>query len=531
MKKLYLTTLSAAAALSLSAAPSVTHLSISTDMQASLKAETVDRVFTTNSRSVSLKEATEGIEEISSKANTLDLAFPDAWASIGEGTWVEGPLDLFTDIESGKMWTVQIEESTTDPGTYRLIPYCEGSTVAAIMGQPDTNYIIIHASDPNKVWTEDFTPYGAFPISQLCPETEWPEDYNMYGTLQNKVISFPANSHAVQRPSGWALSNKDGKFTIYLPGAEVKDYSFNADITTCADDNINKFVFETGADIATVKAGVFKGSYPASLNNLNIIAASGTTVTANALIQCSDGTEEPGKYTVLLSALDAEGTVRDGMALYFYIISDDSGNWTSLGKAEFTDPVMPSAEYATAAATYDVDVEENKNTPGYYRLVNPYKTNPVVTAENIISHNHNHYIYIDATNPDEVKIEDSPVGIDMGYGDMSIWSPFSRYTQDTAEDLIAAGFAAGKKDGLTITFPKGSVFFSEKYYNNSTNYVSTVEGKVVLPDNAGVDGITIDKDNNAPVEYFNLQGIRVDQPANGLYIRRQGSATSKVVIR
>ena len=37
--------------------------------------------------------------------------------------------------------------------------------------------------------------------------------------------------------------------------------------------------------------------------------------------------------------------------------------------------------------------------------------------------------------------------------------------------------------------------------------------------------------NNAPVEYYNLQGVRVANPANGLYIRRQGSTATKVLIR
>lgn len=46
--------------------------------------------------------------------------------------------------------------------------------------------------------------------------------------------------------------------------------------------------------------------------------------------------------------------------------------------------------------------------------------------------------------------------------------------------------------------------------------------------NSGVADIDAD-DNNAPVEYFNLQGIRVDNPANGIYIRRQGSRVEKVV--
>lgn len=43
--------------------------------------------------------------------------------------------------------------------------------------------------------------------------------------------------------------------------------------------------------------------------------------------------------------------------------------------------------------------------------------------------------------------------------------------------------------------------------------------------------ISIEADNEgADVEYYNLQGIRVDNPANGLYIRREGNKTTKVVL-
>ncbi len=37
-------------------------------------------------------------------------------------------------------------------------------------------------------------------------------------------------------------------------------------------------------------------------------------------------------------------------------------------------------------------------------------------------------------------------------------------------------------------------------------------------------------DENAPVEYFNLQGVRVANPENGLYIRRQGNKVEKVFL-
>ena len=44
-----------------------------------------------------------------------------------------------------------------------------------------------------------------------------------------------------------------------------------------------------------------------------------------------------------------------------------------------------------------------------------------------------------------------------------------------------------------------------------------------------VSDIVVDAD--APVEYYNLQGIRVANPENGIYIRRQGNSVSKVYVR
>lgn len=45
---------------------------------------------------------------------------------------------------------------------------------------------------------------------------------------------------------------------------------------------------------------------------------------------------------------------------------------------------------------------------------------------------------------------------------------------------------------------------------------------------AGVDNI--ETSDNAPVEYYNLQGVRVTNPANGIFIRRQGATVTKVAL-
>lgn len=63
-------------------------------------------------------------------------------------------------------------------------------------------------------------------------------------------------------------------------------------------------------------------------------------------------------------------------------------------------------------------------------------------------------------------------------------------------------------------------------YNNATTfYVTAYEESLTN----GIADIVADE--NAPVEYFNLQGIRVENPSNGLYIRRQGNKVTKVIVK
>ncbi len=47
---------------------------------------------------------------------------------------------------------------------------------------------------------------------------------------------------------------------------------------------------------------------------------------------------------------------------------------------------------------------------------------------------------------------------------------------------------------------------------------------------SGIDDVVTEDEADAPVEYYNLQGMRVENPANGIYIRRQGSKATKVVL-
>lgn len=57
--------------------------------------------------------------------------------------------------------------------------------------------------------------------------------------------------------------------------------------------------------------------------------------------------------------------------------------------------------------------------------------------------------------------------------------------------------------------------------------------KVKLPAGmqTAVSDVAVDGSENAPVEYYNLQGVRVAEPANGIFVRRLGSKVEKVALR
>ena len=87
-----------------------------------------------------------------------------------------------------------------------------------------------------------------------------------------------------------------------------------------------------------------------------------------------------------------------------------------------------------------------------------------------------------------------------------------------------------------MAFTYGGALLASGHYLGMFT-VPTLDNRSVTPatttvvsKGSGVEGVAIDDDANAPVEYFNLQGIRVQNPEKGIYIKRQGRRAEKVVI-
>lgn len=91
----------------------------------------------------------------------------------------------------------------------------------------------------------------------------------------------------------------------------------------------------------------------------------------------------------------------------------------------------------------------------------------------------------------------------------------------------------------TISVPDWNAFYysfgaDNAYFWPMSNTEINLDIDIEALANAGVEGIAADAefDANAPVEYFNLQGIRVATPEGGqLLIKRQGKKVEKVVVR
>ena len=68
------------------------------------------------------------------------------------------------------------------------------------------------------------------------------------------------------------------------------------------------------------------------------------------------------------------------------------------------------------------------------------------------------------------------------------------------------------------------------YYSENAKGIQSHDVVVNFSGQTGVEDIIADE-NNGEVEFFNLQGVRVANPENGVYIRRQGNKATKVLVK
>ncbi len=217
------------------------------------------------------------------------------------------------------------------------------------------------------------------------------------------------------------------------------------------------------------------------------------------------------------------------------------------GKATFEDGwILPALKVVPSTYPMEVVVERCVEKPGQYRIVDPYKNE--IYADVNEGTDDPGYIVFDISNPECVIVL---TDYRSGFYQKESWQLGHLYlfnleglilydyealgkaitSAEIKEEMNKAGYECSTYvDGVTTI--KNCLFgydanpMAGAFWQNIDIEMTS---KLTFP--KGFDSVTdVEIENNEPVEYFNLQGIKVENPQNGLYIRRQGKTAEKVYI-
>ena len=238
----------------------------------------------------------------------------------------------------------------------------------------------------------------------------------------------------------------------------------------------------------------------------------------------------------------------------------------SAGTAIITATSEETVAYQEGAASYSLTViepdSEPTGIPAVFNFAEPRTLNPQFSKDDFIGE-HN-YILVNNVTFDEgpiklIGIDTESGGLNRLYYDTSsdpngLWSyRMSTKTSMTisctdnhhrlvcivfepsgntyAQHLASATFSPGTYDKKTQTLTLGS---NDNKSVTITPYSTLRFSKITAyytSSSTGINDIAIIDNDNTPVEYYNLQGVRVTSPTPGLYIRVQGKQATKVYLK
>ena len=233
----------------------------------------------------------------------------------------------------------------------------------------------------------------------------------------------------------------------------------------------------------------------------------------------------------------------------------DPAKWYSYGKNNGV-VVLPGGEYVdpwgeavdatmvetilgptfgnTNTAPYTIQIQKNSET-GVYRLISPWRQ---LYTDLGLGSSTAPNLDIDASDPTNLIIPLQATGLgsktDGAYKYMSK-SYYDLVNEQETDDALKITLTDNGDGTSTISFPYRSGFIYAQtsggtYY--ASNYADVLS-YVTFPTFSGINEVKADIDNsNAPVEYYNLQGMRIAAPVEGqLVIKRQGSEVEKLIVR
>ena len=154
---------------------------------------------------------------------------------------------------------------------------------------------------------------------------------------------------------------------------------------------------------------------------------------------------------------------------------------------------------------------------------------------------------IDASNPKNVLLERQPIGILTqiyydGYYETTFtyynygwwWHYYANTDLSKGYDPSDCGVLTTDADGtVTIVIPAYSVAMVDEVAGDAS-FGSDYDSELIIPyaQQDGIQSIVANNDITSKVEYYNMQGVRLENPESGqLVIKKQGNNVSKLIVR
>lgn len=476
------------------------------------------------------------------------------WKSLGKGLYRDDFVTTLYLVDNFE-FEVDVEESVSTPGLYRLVTPYKNYPMSPAPATPVT-YMEVNATDPVNVYFRRYDTgmdwgQGHIIINSIAGDYYDKGKFQqavadgLCGVLEDGVITFPLSNLLVADgtvPQSdvpiYRIANQSGMFRLKLPGAP------DLDVVPVIKDKFEKdgktFIpvdFQLGKDVEKIKVAMFEGEYNDALADAMIggsAESSEMTASGEYLFPC----EKDGLYT-FVAVPYYKGVPKKPVHVtqeFNYFETD----WEDVGTAQYTDGFLADNEVDMNldVETTEVRLQESTKKRGLFRLVDPYGLNYKYSNTQNYDVTRRYYMEIDASDPRRVVIHKMEDGCGLVFSGLSsrmqLWSRADRGLKDGVYTQEQIESSYGKYVGKEITFPRNALLI--KFVDvKDTWYWANKKGsfKLVLPYEAGIDAPIVDNTATSTVEYYTLTGVKVlgDPQTPGIYIKRQGSKSSKVIMR
>lgn len=227
-----------------------------------------------------------------------------------------------------------------------------------------------------------------------------------------------------------------------------------------------------------------------------------------------------------------------------YVINMDE--WNVNGKtASFRDGWLSEVfSEDPESVEYEVNFAVNKTNPNLLLLINPYGANTPYSQVNTCSEEG--YILVDVSDSELVLVQ-TRLGSGFACEDLEN-QQFYMYNmegylyyingvdpEEIMDRIFNSNLDPSTYDGKNVVEITNPVFGIQSNKNGCLAWsdIDMIPSIITLPDDwqtNAVDDINVDN-SNAPVRYFNLQGVEVANPEQGqIVIKRQGTNSTKVIM-